>query len=98
MDRWINEPGFRADMRQDPEGTVRESGAELDADEQAALREIDWTLSDAELQARASKWVATTALSPRTADIRGARRTDESCVAHRLLHAGSPDSGTTRRS
>ena len=55
MDRWMNEPAFRAEIRQDPEGTVRRSGAELDEDEWAALRSIDWSLPDEELRARASK-------------------------------------------
>ncbi len=55
MDRWINEPAFRTQMRQDPEGTVQRSGVQLDADEQAALRSVDWSLPDAELQARVSK-------------------------------------------
>jgi len=56
MDRWMNDPGFRQEMRADPEGTVRRSGAELDQDEWAALRNIDWSLPDEQLQARASKW------------------------------------------
>ena len=56
MDRWMNEPAFRAEIRQDPEGTVRRSGAELDEDEWAALRSIDWSLPDEELRARASKF------------------------------------------
>ena len=55
MDRWINEPAFRTAMRNDPEATTRSSGVELDADEWAAVRGMDWNLSDAELQARMSK-------------------------------------------
>jgi len=55
MDRWMNDPGFRQEMRADPEGTVRRSGVELDQDEWAALRNIDWSLPDEQLQARASK-------------------------------------------
>jgi hypothetical protein len=55
MDRWENEPAFRAKLRQDPEATVRASGLELDAAEWAALKSIDWSLSDEELRARASK-------------------------------------------
>lgn len=54
IDRWINEPVFWAALQADPEGTVRRSGVELDADEWAALRAIDWRLSDAELQTRLS--------------------------------------------
>ena len=56
MDRWMNEPAFRTAMRQDPEGTVKRTGVALDADEWAALRSVDWNLSDEELKARASKY------------------------------------------
>lgn len=55
LDRWMNEPAFRAELRRDPEGVVRRSGAALDEDEWAALRKIDWSLPDEELRARASK-------------------------------------------
>lgn len=55
MDRWMNEPAFRDQLRNDPEGTVQRSGVKLDADELAALRSVDWSLSDEELKARASK-------------------------------------------
>ena len=56
IDRWINEPAFREELRSDPEGTVRRSGVQLDPDEWEALRKIDWSLSDEELQNRTSKW------------------------------------------
>lgn len=52
IDRWINEPAFRAELRSDPEGAVERSGVILDEDEQAALRSVDWTISDEQLQAR----------------------------------------------
>ncbi len=55
MDRWMNEPIFRDEIRRDPEGTVRRMNLELDEDEWAALRNMDWTLPDEELQARANK-------------------------------------------
>ena len=55
IDRWMNEPEFRAAIRRDPEGTVRACGVELEADELAALGEIDWNLPDEELNARISK-------------------------------------------
>lgn len=54
IDRWINEPSFRAEIRQDPEGAVRRTGLELTEDEWAALRNVDWQLSDEELTARAN--------------------------------------------
>lgn len=55
IDRWINDPAFRQQMRADPEGTVKRSGTQLDADEWAALRNVDWQLSDEQLQSRISK-------------------------------------------
>jgi hypothetical protein len=55
MDRWMNEPNFRDEIRRNPEGTVRRMNLELDEDEWAALRNMDWTLPDEELQARANK-------------------------------------------
>jgi hypothetical protein len=55
IDRWINEPAFRQELRTDPEGAVRRSGAELDETEWAALNNVDWNLTDEELQARVSK-------------------------------------------
>ncbi len=55
VDRWMNDPAFQAEVRQDPEGAVRRTGLELDADEWAALKTIDWSLSDEELMTRTSK-------------------------------------------
>jgi len=55
IDRWLNEPEFRAAVRRDPEVAVRASGVELDAEEWAALGAIDWNLSDEELNSRLSK-------------------------------------------
>jgi len=55
LDRWMNEPAFREQMRADPEGTVRATGAELDDNEWRAIRDVDWSLSDEELQARFSE-------------------------------------------
>lgn len=55
VDRWINEPTFRAELRQDPEGAVRRSGVQLNEDEMAALRNIDWNLPDEELRSRLNK-------------------------------------------
>jgi len=51
----MNDPGFRQELRADPEAAVRRTGAELDAEEWAALRSIDWSTSDEELTARANK-------------------------------------------
>ncbi len=55
IDRWTNEPAFRERMRQDPEGAVRAAGVELDEEEWAALRAVNWRASDEELQALVTK-------------------------------------------
>lgn len=57
IDRWTEDPAFRAAVRQDPEAAVRSMGLELNADEWAALRAVDWSLSDEELTTRANKGV-----------------------------------------
>ena len=55
FDRWVNDAGFRQEVRTDAEGAVRRTRAQLNEDEWAALRTVDWNLPDAELQARVSK-------------------------------------------
>ena len=52
LDRWENDPAFRAEIRADPEGAVRQAGVQLDAREMAALRSVDWNEPDEVLQAR----------------------------------------------
>ena len=46
MDKWANEPLFRAELRADAEAAVKSTGAQLDADEWAAVKAIDWKLPD----------------------------------------------------
>lgn len=58
MERWMDDPSFRSQMRQDPEGTIRRNHIELDSEEMAALSNTDWTASDEELQSRVSKCYA----------------------------------------
>lgn len=55
IDRWMDDANFRASVRRDPEGVVRATGLELDVDEWAAIRKIDWSLSDEELSSRANR-------------------------------------------
>lgn len=55
VDRWMNEPSFREELRANSEEAVRRSGVELDAEEFAALRNMDWSLPDEALQSRISK-------------------------------------------
>ena len=54
-DRFINDPEFREQMRQDPEGTAERFGIPLDEEDRQALRSIDWSLPDEQLTERASK-------------------------------------------
>lgn len=55
VERWMDDPAFRTAVRQDPEGAVRAIGLELDEEEWAAIRGMDWSLSDEELSVRVSK-------------------------------------------
>ncbi len=58
-DRFMNDPDFREQMRQDPEGAAEGAGLELDEEDRQALRSVDWNLPDEELKQRvskASKW------------------------------------------
>jgi hypothetical protein len=55
LDRWMDDPAFRMTVRQDPEAAIRASGLELEAEEWAAIRKIDWSLTDEELSSRANK-------------------------------------------
>ena len=55
MDRWMNDPTFRADLRANPEQAVKNVGITLNQDEMAALNSVDWSLSDDELTQRVTK-------------------------------------------
>ena len=55
VDKWLNEPGFREKMKQDPEGTVKDSGIRLNAEEWATVRNVVITTSDEALRQRISK-------------------------------------------
>ena len=55
IDRWISDPAFRANVRTNPDGALSAAGFTLTADEQAAFRSIDWSLSDDQLTERVSK-------------------------------------------
>lgn len=55
IDRWINEPAFRGTLKKDPEGTLKKTGIQMTDEEWAAIRRIDWKLSDDELKNRLSK-------------------------------------------
>ncbi len=54
-DRFINDAQFREEMKQDPEGAAERSGLALDEEDKQALRSVDWSGSDEELNERVSK-------------------------------------------
>jgi putative modified peptide len=57
VERWTGDAAFRAQMRQDPQAAIRDSGLNLTNDEMAAVTSIaSENLSDQELQARVSKY------------------------------------------
>lgn len=55
IDRWINDPNFRNELRRNAEEAVKKAGAKLSAEEFAALKKIDWNRSDEQLKSIASK-------------------------------------------
>ena len=55
VQKYLNEPGFKAKMQQDPEGAVRSAGISLNADEWATVRNIVLATSDEALRTRISK-------------------------------------------
>jgi hypothetical protein len=54
IDRWTADAQFRAQMRANPLDAIQRAGVVLSEEQKAALEAIDWSLSDAELTARAS--------------------------------------------
>jgi hypothetical protein len=54
-DRFMNDADFRDQMRQDPEGAAERSGYALDEEDRQALRSVDWSGSDEQLNERVSK-------------------------------------------
>lgn len=55
IERYLDDPGFRADFTRDPEGTVRREGLDLDADELIALHAADGVRLGEVLRARVSR-------------------------------------------
>ncbi len=54
-DRFMNDAEFCEAMRQDPEGAAERSGYQLDDEDRQALKSVDWSGSDEELNKRVSK-------------------------------------------
>lgn len=59
VDRWLNEPGFKERLLDDPDKTVRGAGITLSADEWASLTSTLVAMSSEELRPRVSKRLAT---------------------------------------
>ena len=57
-ERFMNDAEFREQMRQDPEGTAQRSGLQLDEEDRQALKSVDWSGSDEQLNQRISKRVS----------------------------------------
>lgn len=55
IDRWVTDAEFRKAMRADAEATLRREGVHLGPAEYRALKKVDWSLSDDEIQNRMSK-------------------------------------------
>jgi hypothetical protein len=54
-DRFMNDAQFREEMRRDPVEAADSSGLPLDEEDKQALRSIDWSGSDEQLNERVSK-------------------------------------------
>jgi hypothetical protein len=58
-DRYLNDPKFKEQMRQDPEGTAESTGLKLDDEDRQSLRSWDMSSSgEEELKERMSKGLA----------------------------------------
>jgi hypothetical protein len=55
LDRYFNDPIFRARLKANPQAALAESGLDLSDDERKSLEGLDWTLPDGQLQERISK-------------------------------------------
>ena len=54
-DRFINDAEFREQMKQDPQGAAERSGLPVDDEGRQALKSIDWSGSNEQLNERVSK-------------------------------------------
>lgn len=52
VDKYVSDESFRTEVRTDPEGAIRNAGFELDDEERALLKSIDFSLSDEQLADR----------------------------------------------
>jgi hypothetical protein len=58
-DRYLNDPQFKEQMRQDPEGTAQSTGLKLDDEDRQSIKDWDMSSSgDEQLKDRISKGIA----------------------------------------
>jgi hypothetical protein len=58
-DRYLNDPHFKEQMRQDPEATAQSAGLKFDDEDRQSIRDSDWSSSgEEELKDRISKGLA----------------------------------------
>ena len=55
VQKYLNEPGFKAQMQKNPEAAVKSAGISLSADEWVTVRNVVMTTSDDGLRQRISK-------------------------------------------
>jgi len=54
VDKYVSDETFRAEIRADPEGAIRSAGFNLDDEERALLKAIDFSQTDEQLSKRLS--------------------------------------------
>ncbi|MEQ8813890.1 MAG: Os1348 family NHLP clan protein [Thalassobaculum sp.] len=54
LDKYVSDETFPADVRTDPEAAIRNAGFELDDEERALLKSIDFSQTDEQLAERMS--------------------------------------------
>ncbi len=57
MERYTTDPTFKAQLQADPEAAAKSAGITLDEEDRQALRGLDFSLTDEQLQQRVSKGV-----------------------------------------
>ena len=55
VQKWLNEPAFKAKMSKDPEGTAKAAGISLSSEEWATVRNVMTASANTALRTRVSK-------------------------------------------
>ncbi len=56
IDKWLNDPGFRSALRENPEAVIKKMKINLSEEEWVALKKMDWNMSDEALSQRVNKF------------------------------------------